>query len=114
MSFVMDKVYGGISSDVYYNHVATMMKKAKDLKARYPEVKISIFATRQSASSCGVSLDEGRLREMVGIPDEVEVITREKETVFVPESGFGDHYIEFGGGERTSGEREVDGIEIIF
>ena len=32
----------------------------------------------------------------------------------IPESGFGDHYIEIGGDCRTSGERKVDGIEIIF
>ena len=114
MSLVMDRVYGSRSNDVFYNHVATVVKAGRELKRIYPEVRLSAYVTSASAGSCGVPLDENRLREMVDIPNEIKLVSRKEETVTIPESGFGDHYIEIGGGCRTSGERKVDGIEIIF
>ncbi|MCR5572961.1 MAG: hypothetical protein K6F57_04300 [Candidatus Saccharibacteria bacterium] len=113
MAFVMDLVYGNKSGDIYLNHAATVIKKAKGLKRKFPEARISIFLTNASASSCGTSLSKGLL-ERLGIPQGAEVIERSALKVNIPESGFGDHYIEIGGDARTSGERDVSGIEIIL
>ncbi|MBP5656644.1 hypothetical protein J6X15_03620 [Candidatus Saccharibacteria bacterium] len=114
MSFVMDRVYGNKSSDIYLSHVSTIIKKAKSLKRKFPEARISIFLTGASATSCGTILNMSLLGRL-GLPQGAEVIERSALKVDIPKSGFGDHYIEINGDDaRMSGERKVDGIEIIL
>ena len=107
MSFVMDQIYGTKNSDVLMGHIGALTKKAKALKAKYPEVPISIFVTSSSASSCSVPIDSKKLFKQL---HEIEGATIEygTRTVDIPESSFEDHYIEIGG------ERKVEGIEIIL
>ena len=115
MSFVMDKIYGTKNSDILMGHIGVLVKKAKALKAKYPEVPISIFVTSNGCSSCSVPIEsESLMAQLEGI-DGV-VVERGVRTVDIPESGLGDHYIEIGdsGDERRNGTRAVDGIEIIL
>lgn len=113
MSFVMDKIYGTKNSDILLGHIGVLAKKARALKKQFPEVPISVFITSSGALSCGVPIDsENLLAHLVNI--EGVTVERGNRTVDIPESGYGDHYIEIGGGARISGERTVYGIEVIF
>ncbi len=115
MSFVMDRLYGSKNRDIYYNHAATLVKKAKELKKRFPEARISVLLTASSAMSCAAKLDARRLASHIGVPQTATVVEHESLGVEIPESGFGDHYIEIDeGSAREAGRREVGGIEIIF
>ena len=113
MSFVMDQIYGTKNSDILLGHIGVLAKKARALKEQYPEVPISIFITSSGASSCSVPIDSENLLAHLA---SIEGVTVESGTrvVDIPESGYGDHYIEIGGGARISGERTVYGIEVIF
>ncbi len=114
LSFVMDQVYGMKNSDIMMAHIETMLKKAHELKSEFPEVPISVILPGSSIMSCSTSLDAAELSRRIGSGDGFEDI-RDK-TVTVPESGFGDHYIEFGDrAARISGPRKVSsGIEIVI
>ena len=115
MSFVMDRLYGSKNRDIYYNHAATLVKKAKELKKRFPEARISVLLTASSAMSCAARLDARELASHIGAPQTATVVEHESLGVEIPESGFGDHYIEINeGSARRAGRREVGGIEIIF
>ncbi len=110
----MDQVYGMKNSDIMMAHIETMLKKAHELKSEFPEVPISVILPGSSIMSCSTSLDAAELSRRIGSGDGFEDI-RDK-TVTVPESGFGDHYIEFGDrAARISGPRKVSsGIEIVI
>ena len=115
MSFVMDMIYGTKNRDVLLGHVGVLAKKARALKKSFPKVPISIFVTSNGASSCSVPIEsEGLLAQLQGL-DGVSVEVGDR-TVNIPESGFGDHYIEIGHPDycRKAGERNVSGIEIVF
>lgn len=116
MSFVMDRVYGNKNRDTLVGHVETILKKARALKSQFPEVPISVTIPRSTLSSCGMSLDAGSASDLglfsLSETDRITDLTDEE--VNVPISGFGDHYIEFGGGARSAGSRQVSGIEIIL
>jgi len=114
MGFVMDQVYGAKNGEILMGHLGTVVKKARDLKGRFPEVPISIVLPDSSMLSCGVSMNSIELAEQMGLIDGADVIDIGGEVVTVPESGFGDHYIEFGdmAYPRAAGERIVRGIEI--
>lgn len=116
MSFVMDQVYGSKNRDTLVGHVETILKKARALKSQFPEVPISVTIPRSTLSSCGMSLDAGSASDLglfsLSETDRITDLTDEE--VNVPISGFGDHYIEFGGGARSAGSRQVSGIEIIL
>lgn len=113
MSFVMDQIYGTKNSDILLGHVGVLAKKARALKDKYPEVPISIFVTTNGASSCSVPIDSGNLLTHLASIEGVTVRSSTRE-VNIPESGYGDHYIEIGGDARTSGMRMVSGVEVIF
>lgn len=113
MSFVMDQIYGTKNSDILLGHVGVLAKKARALKDKYPEVPISIFVTTSGASSCSVPIDSGNLLTHLASIEGVTVRSSTRE-VNIPKSGYGDHYIEIGGGARTSGMRMVSGVEVIF
>ena len=115
MSFVMDMIYGTKNRDVLLGHVGVLAKKARALKKSFPKVPISIFVTSNGASSCSVPIEsEGLLTQLQGL-DGVSVEVGDR-TVNIPESGFGDHYIEIGHPDycRKAGERKAFGMEIVF
>ncbi|MBO4854863.1 hypothetical protein J5500_00455 [Candidatus Saccharibacteria bacterium] len=113
MSFVMDQIYGTKNSDILLGHIGVLAKKARALKDKYPEVPISIFITTTGASSCSVPIDsENLLAHLASI--EGATVRSDTRVVDIPESGYGDHYIEIGGEARESGPRMVSGVEIIF
>lgn len=112
MSFVMDRMYGRKSSDVFYGHVETMVKKLKLLKKGFPEAEMSVMVTKAAMESAGVMEDLMRKEvERMGGGLRGENVDLK---VNIPKSAFGDHYIEFGsGGARITGERMVEGVEIF-
>lgn len=113
LSFVMDRVYGMKNNDIMMAHIETMLKKAHELKSEFPEVPISVILPDSSIMSCSTSLDAAELSRRIGSGDSFKDIG--DKTVIVPESGFGDHYIEFGHDQaRVSGPRTVSGIEIVI
>ena len=69
-----------------------------------------------SLNSCGVSMDAEGLSERLATTEAIDIANIQEMRVVVPESGFGDHYIEFGdGGARDAGERTITGgVEIIL
>lgn len=113
LSFVMDQVYGMKNSDIMMAHIETMLKKAHELKSEFPEVPISVILPDSSIKSCSASIDATELSRRISSGDSFKDIG--DKTVIVPESGFGDHYIEFGGvNARASGPRKVSGIEVVI
>lgn len=116
MSFVMDRVYGNKNRDTLVGHVETILKKARALKSQFPEVPISVTIPNSTLSSCGTSLDADDATNLglFSLSETNRIIDLSGEKIDVPVSGFGDHYIEFGGGARSAGSRQVSGIEIIL
>ncbi len=118
MCFVMDQVYGAKNKDIIVGHIGVMFKKARELKEKFPEAPISILVTGASMTSCGVDLDEEQLRaELEGGEYDLSNISirRTEAVVDEPESGYGDHYIEYSNlGPRQAGKRSVSGLEIVF
>ena len=114
MGFVMDQMYGTKNSDIMVSHLENVLKKARSLKEQFPEVPISIILPNSSMHSCGVEMSAEELSQKLESKDGLTFLAFEGETVTVPKSGFGDHYIEFGGDARTSGSRAVNGIEIVL
>ena len=113
MSFVFDRVYGAKSPDVFINHVATAYKKYQSLKQKFPDSKLSLTATKAALMSVG--LDEktfaNRLKAILG---DVKIGSESANlTANIPKSAFSDNYIEFGGGgARSSGDRNFEGLII--
>ncbi len=115
MGFVMDRVYGFRNSDVLVSHVETILKKARGLKEQFPETSISIIIPSTTMGSCSTSMTAEELLGKLGSSDGTTATDLESELVTVPESGLGDHYIEFGhGSPRDAGEKIIEGIEIII
>ena len=115
MSFVMDRIYGQKNSDILVGHTKTIIKKATELKRQFPEVPISIFIPGSTIESCGVITSAKELTTKLELPANTIIEDSSDKKFIIPESGFGDHYIEFGGQEaRKSGERLVSGIEITL
>ncbi len=116
MSFVMDQLYGTKNRDTLVGHVETIIKKARDLKRQFPEAPISIIIPKNTFSSCSVASGARELRDFLGSQEGMMVSDVTGRKVNVPESGFGDHYIEFENtvGPRAFGEREINGVEIIL
>ena len=116
MSFVMDRIYGQRNRDILMSHVATMLKKAKDLREKFADAKISIIVPYECMGSCGCNMAAMELEELMGdqLPAAVDFA---KKNTTIPKSGYGDHYVEFGtgGGARVPGDRMISsGIEIII
>jgi|GEM_PF-2320422 len=109
LSFVMDKLYGQKTSDVFLGHTETLIKKMKILHKKFPDVNISIFIPNNAMASA--SLNSELLAKNLG-DSTVEISTTDDIKVTVPASAFGDHYIEFIGSPRATGENIVSGTEI--
>ncbi|MEI8067590.1 MAG: hypothetical protein WCG91_01385 [Candidatus Shapirobacteria bacterium] len=106
ISFVFDNLYGTRTPSILENQIETVIKKARIIKQKFPNLKISLFVSNSALLSSGLPVD--RLVQKF----KVEKLSSELEKVEVDiiESAAGDHYIEIGGGARTSGKRKVDGI----
>ena len=111
MSFVLDQVYGTQSSDILISNVLAVLKKQKQLKTQFPDVKISTLVSNAAMTSVGLNSELLRTavlaqnKELSAEPINGAIVT-------VAESAGGDHYVEFGGGTRTSGKRTVGGLVI--
>ncbi len=116
MSFVMDVVYGSKSSDVLVSHARAMVKKASALNTGFPDAKMSVFVSRSALASAGITrgMLEERVKREQGGGEGLVFEEIDEADVTVPESAFGDNYIEFGGDPRTAGERKVSGLRIGF
>ncbi|MBR3264275.1 hypothetical protein IKF94_03580 [Candidatus Saccharibacteria bacterium] len=115
MSFVMDQIYGRKNSDIFMSHVGTIIKKASELKKQFPEVPITVFIPNTTTASCSVTVSAEELAARIEFPTGATVLDVTDGSFNIPASGFGDHYIEFGGkGARTPGERQASGIEIVL
>ena len=114
MSFVMDQIYGIKNRDTLVGHVETILKKARALKSQFPEIPISVTIPNSTLASCGTSLDASEATNLglFSLSETNRIINLSGEIIDVPVSGFGDHYIEFGGEARSAGSRQVSGIEI--
>lgn len=112
MGFIMDQVYGTKNSDILMGHLETILKKAQDLKQQFPEVPISIILPQTSMGSCSTTMTAKELAQKLSSTENLTLSDADSLLVTVPKSGFGDHYIEFGGNARTAGPRNVSGIEI--
>ena len=114
MDFVMDRIYGQKNKDVFDNHVKTMVQKASELKKQFPETPIRVFIPDSTMQSCCVSVTAEDVATRIGLPEGATAEAVTEKTFTVPETSFGDHYIEFGDNGRTPGPRPVSGIEIIL
>ena len=91
------------------------MKKAVELKEQFPEVPITIVIPSTTTDSCSVAVNEDLMSNIKSQLPNGATVVETTSKITVPESGFGDHYIEFGGYDaRRSGEREVSGIKIVL
>ena len=110
MAFVFDRIYGTNTPTILQNQVETVLKKARAIKGRFPNVKLSLFVTSAAIQTGGSSLD----MFLKSLQDSDTRAIRESATVNVAASAFADHYVEFGGSVRVSGERSVAGITIAI
>lgn len=110
MSFVFDQIYGNHSPDILYGHLAAITKKLAAIKAKAPQARISIFITGSAMLSSGLSNEV--MTKRFGSAESAYIIEPATAEVNVIESPGGDHYVEFGGGARTSGKRSVAGLRI--
>ncbi len=111
LAFVLDRLYGNCTPFVLINHVKAVYKKYKVIKDNFPGAKLSIFVSESAFRSSGT--DSGLLATQLSnaLGKEV-IITPSQAKVYVLPSAQGDHYVEFGGVARTSGERTVSGLKI--
>ncbi len=109
LHFVMDNVYGERVPDVLVLNTLNVLKKLKAVNDK----KFEIFVTDAAVSSTNVSdisYLENRLKENTDIQFQIEKANNI--TVTVPEKSAEDAYQEFGGGVRSSGDRQVSGYVI--
>jgi len=106
MSFVFDQVYGSSTPLILSNHVNTIIAKMTKLREAFPDMKLSIFIPKNTLTSVGTSAEI--LKDQYLTSD--LTVSDESLTVDIPQSEFGDHYVEFGGEAREPGQREVQGV----
>lgn len=111
MAFVFDRIYGVQTPTILTNQLETVIKKYRQLKQRFPKVKLSIFVTDSAIATAGLSQDmlTSRIQKIMG---NNTYLKEEEIGVDVVESAMSDHYIEFGEDSRSSGKRNVKGIVI--
>lgn len=108
MAFVLDKTYGTSTPTILENQAATVIKKIREIKQKFPHIKISAFITSAATTSGGTSAE----LLIQNLKEKGLAVSEEELEVNVQESAFGEHYIEFGGGARQAGKRSVTGITI--
>jgi len=109
-SFVFDNLYGLRTPSILENQVEAVVKKSRAIKQNFPDSKISIFISNSALSSSGSPKD----RLLQKFKSDKISANEEEVVVDVIESAAADHYIEIGGGARTSGKRKVGGIILTF
>ncbi len=115
MSFVMDRLYGVKSSDVLIAHVKTVLKKYAALHKNFPEAKLSVLVTDAALASAGLGVNDAQKRITEAFEASLDQTITGPVSVNIPESAFGDHYVEFGNkGARISGERTTAGLRIVL
>ena len=112
MAFIFDKVYGNKTPSILINQVETILKKYKDIKRNFPNINLSLFISDPAMSSSGVSPESLSNKLKESLKGEKFLIQNEKIEVDLIKSAFGDNYVEFSGGSRSYGEREVEGLHL--
>ena len=106
MAFVLDKIYGMNTPLILENQIDAVLKKHRAIKQRFPHANLFVFVSDAAITTGGTSadmlLEKFRVKNIPGQIESVEVN--------VVKSATGDHYVEFGGGARTAGKRQVKGI----
>lgn len=110
MSFVVDRLYGIRSADVLSSNVVAIHKKYKLLKQKFPDAKLSIMVTDAALTGIDRQSIINALEKSGG--GAVDAVHEPKVNVNISASAAADHYVEFGGGTRTAGSREVAGLVI--
>jgi len=105
-AFILDRIYGTNTPTILENQIEAVLKKQRAIKQRFPDARISIFVSDAAISTGGTSadmlLERFRMKNVTGQMETIEVN--------VAESATGDHYIEFGGGSRSAGKRQANGV----
>lgn len=109
LAFVFDRVYGTNTPDLFINHIKTVLKKYRQLKDAFPDCNLSMVIPDSIISTGGVSVERLEEKLSAGVSKKIEV-SHGSVAVSVVSSATGDHYIEFGGGARTAGERQISGV----
>ncbi len=116
MSFVMDRLYGQKTSDVFMGHVQVLIKKLRELTTEFSDFSGDVFLTSAALASAGVSPDIEDISRRIGESGKDLAITQVLHRVVeVPESGLGDHYVEFssdGHDGRLFGQATISGVAI--
>ncbi|MDO8509869.1 MAG: hypothetical protein Q7S24_01880 [bacterium] len=110
-SFVLDRMYGASTPDIFINHVKTVIKKNRQLHTSLPDSNLSVMIPSSVVATGGLTAEMLIKKLETDIGGSIE-ITQGVAVVSVAPSAVADHYIEFGGGSRTAGERAVEGIII--
>lgn len=114
MSFVLDKMYDVNSLDLTFAHIKTVIKKMSILKKQFPEAKISVFVTKRAMAATTREKIEEKLDNEIKNTSFEHV---DKATALIPESSWGEHYIEFSsniGGREIKGNAEFSGLRILI
>lgn len=105
-AFILDRIYGTNTPTILENQIEAVLKKQRVIKQRFPDAKISVFVSDAAISTGGTSaemlLERFRMKNVSGQMESIEVD--------VAQSATGDHYVEFGGGARSAGKRQANGI----
>ncbi len=113
MAFVFDRIYGTNTPAILVNQIETVYKKYTKIKRQFPNAKISVFVSDAAISAGSISRELliGKLKEKIGAKLNTQEI--EEAEVDVVQSASGDHYVEFGGGARDFGKRQIGGVLLM-
>lgn len=114
MAFVFDRLYGSQTPSIAMNHVATVLKKIRQLRTQFPKFSPSVLIPNGVFPGGGVSSETLQKKITSELGSGVEI--REGNfTAEIAPSAAGDHYLEFGGGgARAFGKRSVSGWMLRF
>lgn len=109
LALVLDRTYGNCTPDIFINHLRTVWKKYLQLKKGFPDSHLSVVIPKVVVGLGGLSVEvlQNKLSADLG---EKLILGEESVYINVVPSATGDHYVEFGGGARTPGERTVQSI----
>lgn len=113
-AFVLDRIYGKRAPDILDNHIAVIVKKMRAVRIQHPEARLYVMITAAALQSVGVSpaAMNDIIRQRYGAT--IHRVDVGSARVDVAPSAAADHYIEFGLGPRTAGERQVEGIVLTL
>jgi hypothetical protein len=109
LAFVFDRIYGANTPTILLNHINVVIKKYNELKKQFPNLNLNIIIPDSIVFSGTIS--DNSLREKLEISLENYLdMSKDEVAINVIPSSVGDHYVEFGGGARTFGERKVNAL----